>query len=415
MNSYKQIILVILLASLLVSLPACSFGPQPAVRPTDTPAYLPGAISTSLPPTAVFTPTLAPTATLVLSSPTLPAATPSAAYPPEGYGPANFPLNVDPLTGLNVPDPVLLDRRPMIIKVENLPRENRPQWGLSFADLVYEYYTEFGTTRFAPVFYGKDADKVGPIRSARFFDINLIRMYKAVFAFGSAYEGVMDRLLGSEFANRLVLEGENRCPPMCRFEPEGRNLLLSNTAELSKYATRVGIDNTRQKLDGMFFQLQPPAQGQALNRVFVRFSGSIYNRWDYDPISGRYLRFVDTQDDVDRVNEVYTQLTDKLTNQPIAADNLVVLLAKYNYVVKTADSEVLDMDFTGSGPAYLFRDGQAYEATWKRPAQDSVLSLAGSDGKPLAFKPGSTWFEVMGTTTRLDKKADNWRFSFSIP
>jgi hypothetical protein len=411
MRIAKNILVIIWLAGLT----ACSFSPQPVSLPTISPTPLPGVTTTSPPPTAVLTSTQALTATPVPTPTAQPTAVSTPAYPLDGYGPTNFPANVDPLTGLAVTDPALVNRRPMIIKVENLPRENRPQWGLSFADLIYEYYTEFGTTRFAPVFYGKDAEKVGPIRSARFFDVNLIRMYKTVFAFGSAYEGVMDRLLGSEFANRLVLEGENRCPPMCRFEPEGRNLLMSNTADLSQYASRVGIDNSRQNLDGMLFQLQPPAQGQALNQVFVRFSGSIYNRWDYDPASGRYLRFVDTQDDVDRVNEVYVQLTDKQTNQPIAADNLVVLLVKYSYVVKTDVSEVLDMDFTGSGPAYLFRDGQAYEVTWQRPAQDSVLSLAGPDGKPVAFKPGTTWFEVMGTTTRLDKKADNWRFSFSIP
>ena len=122
-------------------------------------------------------------------------------YPPEGYGPANFPANVDPLTGLPVSDPALLQRRPMLIKVSNLPRNVRPQWGLSLADLIFEYYTEEGSTRFAAIFYSKDASMVGPIRSGRFIDGDLVQGYKAVFAFGSAYVAEMQRFQHGRLRN----------------------------------------------------------------------------------------------------------------------------------------------------------------------------------------------------------------------
>ena len=209
-------------------------------------------------------------------------------------------------------DLTLLDRRPIVIKVENLPREHRPQYGLSLADLVYEYYTEQGGTRFAAVFYGQDANKVGPIRSGRFFDVNVVQMYRGIFIFGSAYSAVWNRFVNSDFADRLVLENDFSCPALCRFEPNGRDLLVANTTEMAKYVKTRAVDNSRQVLDGMFFQQQPPANGDLANQVYVRYSGAIYNRWDYDPASGRYLRFEDTQNDIDRKNEVYAQLTDQL-------------------------------------------------------------------------------------------------------
>ena len=81
------------------------------------------------PAASVPTPTETPTATA--ASTPVPTATatlePTASYPPEGYGPSNFPSDVDPLTGLSVANPALLDRRPMVIKVSNLPRDVRPQ------------------------------------------------------------------------------------------------------------------------------------------------------------------------------------------------------------------------------------------------------------------------------------------------
>jgi hypothetical protein len=334
--------------------------------------------------------------------------------PAQGYGPTNFPDGIDPLTGLKVADPALLNRRPMLIKVTNLPRESRPQWGLTQADLVYEYYTELGSTRFAALYYGQDATQVGPIRSARFFDENLVSMYKAIFAFGSAYDAVYQDLFNQTYANRLILEGPAPCPPMCRVDPQGANYLVTNTSELSKYATAKGI-NQKPNLDGMFFQAQAPANGQPLTQIFTRFSGAIYNRWDYDAASGTYRRFVDSQDDVDRNNEVYVQLVDKNNNLPIAADNLVVLEMQYQYYVKTSTSEVFKMNFTGSGTAYAFRDGKAYQLKWVRNNALDVVTLTNADGSPYAFKPGNTWFEVMGAATGLAKQTSNWRFTFSIP
>ena len=66
----------------------------------------------------------------------------------------------------------------------------------------------------------------------------------------------------------------------------------------------VVYDNSIQPLDGMKFDLQLPI-GKPAGQIFARYSRAIYNRWDYDPESGRYLRFVDAQDDVNRNYEVY--------------------------------------------------------------------------------------------------------------
>ena len=213
----KRLLFGILSLSLVLA--AC--GSAPTAAPT-----VPAATATPPPPTA--TPLPSATAT------TAPTQTPS--YPPEGYGPSNFPSDVDPLTGLPVTDPSLLDRRPMLIKVQNIPRSSRPQWGLSFADLVFEYYTEEGATRFAPIFLGSNADIVGPIRSGRFIDAQLVNGYKAMFAFGYAYVAEMQRFQHADFADRLVVPGSST--PFTRYEPNGNNYLVINTADLNAYTTQ---------------------------------------------------------------------------------------------------------------------------------------------------------------------------------
>jgi len=380
-----------LFASLSVLLAACSLA-GPLGNPTPT-ATLPASVPL---PQQTLTPL--PSAT----------AAPSPTPPVTDYGPANFPAGVDPLTGLTVPNPALLDRRPMLIKVSNLPRNVRPQWGLSLADIVFEYYTEEGSTRFAALFYGNNADMVGPIRSGRFIDADLVRGYKAVFAFGSAYVAEMDRFLNSEFANRLVIEGPNT--PLKRYDPNGMNDLVVNTADLSAYLTAQGVENGRQDLDGMTFKALSPEGGQPGTQISLRYSGSIYNRWDYDPTSGTYLRFADTADDMDRNNPQYAQSSDRLTGKPLAFDNVVVLFVTH----ETYAPNIYDILFSGSGDGFAFRDGLVYKIKWQRNETD-VVSLLNPDGSAFPFKPGTTWFEIMGVSSTVTQTAQGYEFLHLMP
>ena len=80
-------------------------------------------------PTATATASPLPTNNPLPTETSTPVPTPTLSYPAEGTGPSNFPLNVDPLTGVEVTDPTLLDRRPMLIKVSNIPRYNPPAMG----------------------------------------------------------------------------------------------------------------------------------------------------------------------------------------------------------------------------------------------------------------------------------------------
>lgn len=406
----KKALLSLFVLVLLTGLAACQTAtPQPTAQPTQGIDLAATATRKALDtPFVPVTNTPAPTATET------PAATPipTRDYPPEGYGPSNFPADVNPLTGLKVEDPQILNRRPILIKVQNLPREDRPQSGLSRADIVYEFYTEYGTTRFAALFYGQDAEQVMPIRSARYSDVNLIRMYKPIFVFGYAYAPVFQRLVNSEFSSRLVLESGASCPAVCRVDPRGKNYLAANTIELQNLIKARGIDNTRPNLDGMVFNYTVPEGGKPAQQVYVRFSAAIYNRWDYDAASGRYLRFSETRNDPNGNAPDYAPLTDALTKQQIAADNLVIIQVRHNEVDPRPDVEVLDMSILGNGPAYLFRDGQMFEVKWQRLTENDLLTLVDAEGKPVAFKPGQTWFEVMTVNTTLTQEGAVWRFRF---
>jgi hypothetical protein len=69
--------------------------------------------------------------------------------------------------------------------------------------------------------------------------------------------------------------------------------LLGGTNEIRASAESNGVNNSRQDLEGMFFQLQPPSGGNPASEVTTRFSIDSYNRWEYDEASEKYLRLQD--------------------------------------------------------------------------------------------------------------------------
>jgi hypothetical protein len=68
---------------------------------------------------------------------------------------------INPLTGLKVNDPQILNRKPVMVKVSNFPRNGRPHAGLSFADIVFDYDITNGQNRFLALYYGQDCPKIG--------------------------------------------------------------------------------------------------------------------------------------------------------------------------------------------------------------------------------------------------------------
>ena len=347
--------------------------------------------------------------------------------PYESIGPTYFLPWINPLTGLQVENTALLERRPMAIKVTNYPRGTRPPSGLAFADVVYEYYTERHITRYIAIYYGQDADRVGPIRSGRLFDEHIFNMYDASFAFGYADALLMERWReqGPETELRFALEGKvdhlYDCVPgisysLCRDRSlQTYNNLFAATAALNVAVEAKGLPNIRPDLTGLRFAHRPPEGGFSAERLYFRYSVVIYNRWDYSEASGQYLRYQETQSAVDVAGERFAPLREATTGQHLAADNVVALVVPHRYFMKTEKTEIIQVDFVGVGDAVVFRDGLAYPARWLRPTEGGIVQLFTPDGEPFPLKPGQTWYQVVSLETEYGQDGNQWRFNFSPP
>ncbi|MCJ7694648.1 MAG: DUF3048 domain-containing protein, partial [Anaerolineaceae bacterium] len=184
MKSRYLLLSILVLSSLILG--ACNPTQVDSLAQTAVAQTLTAIADITLEPEPTLTPTSEPTATNT--------STPEPIQEIVASGPTDFPADVNPLTGLKVADPSLLDRRPVLIKVANFPASGRPHAGLSSADIVFEYYIGEGLNRFMALYYGQDSEQIGPIRSGRLVDPQLTLMYGGVLGFKGADAKVFSRI-----------------------------------------------------------------------------------------------------------------------------------------------------------------------------------------------------------------------------
>jgi hypothetical protein len=354
-------------------------------------------------------------------TPLPPAEVVAGSLPVDSFIPTVVVLPIlNPLTGLSPTDPAFLERRPLAIKVANYPRYIRPQSGLTSADHVYEYYIEGGLTRFIAVFYGNNSEWVGPVRSGRYFDENIQRMYQAFLVFKFADPRVLDHFKFSDFSDFIVVPSNGSCPPF-KLMPTRHIEVYNNsyfyTPEWDDCVAKNNLNNDRPStIRGSYFNEAIPLSELDANQIYTYYSEYSYHYWSYIPETQQYVRFQETNDIHNGKPEKYEQLVDQVTSTPVHASNVVVLLASHTFAnTFDQEDEVFQIDLTGTGEAYVFRDGVGFVAQWRRTNENQPVTLTTANGSAIHLRPGITFYEVIGARSYVDQDAGEWHFHHDTP
>ncbi|HVM67463.1 MAG TPA: DUF3048 domain-containing protein, partial [Acidimicrobiales bacterium] len=212
-----------------------------------------------------------------------------------------------PLTGLPSNGSANAGRPALSIKVDNAPSA-RPQAGLQQADLVTEELVEGGLTRFFATYQSQDAAEVGPVRSARPVDADLLNeLGGGIFAYSGAAAGEIAPVRARSGAVLL----DAGAVPDGFFRARGRaapSNLFTSTATLYRLGTRPGMAPP----PALFAYSSADPVGTPAGNVTLRFSGMSVVSWRA-LVSGQYERDQNGAPDND------------LNGQPLTADNVVVL------------------------------------------------------------------------------------------
>ena len=421
---YRLAVLIVVALTLAVAAQATTnASPEyaPGPPPTNTPRPHPPATNTPR-PTRTTPPTRTPTDTLTPSN------TPSPT--PIPIGPYTYPDNINSLTGLPFPDDAARNRRNLIVKVSNFTPVVRPQSGLSNADIVYEYEVEGGVTRFAAIYRSQGSDHVGSIRSGRLLDMELVISYNALLAYSGSNDPIKNMILNGSCIKpsdgwrvpctsdptlihaqtwryqALTPQFGDNCPPFCRFPRPGlafEHTLFGNTFQMWDLATKRGV-NTPLQSKGLAFTDTPDGGGKTANDIYIKWYSGQDARWQYNADDGLYYRW----------NSGLPHM-DANTGKQLTADNVVIMQADHvnrpDIYESETGSPAVQIDLWGADKAWVFRDGQWYQGTWRRDHDKGGLFLFYNDNKtPIDLKPGNTWFEIvrpnMFNVTVSDQYAD---------
>jgi hypothetical protein len=359
------------------------------VAPAPSPT---GAATITASATQTLQPTNSPRPTRTTRPTRTPTQTPTL-WPGSGpIGGPDFPPDVNPLTGLKVSDPAVLERAPLAIKVSNAPPSVRPQAGLDKADLIFEHYAEGGVTRLTAVFLGQTPTMVGSVRSGRLIDLEIPAMFKALFAFSGTSAGVAETYRKSDlWPDQLARPGTAGGAFYRRDLPKAwEHTLFINPITLWEEAERRGL-NERKDLRGMSFNNNPPSGGAAAEEVSILYrAAQNHVQWVYDRSQKRFYRW-----------QGGTPHTEEISGSQLSAANVIVVSA--NHVETTIVEDTwggghwsIEVQIWGEGPVSIFRDGLTYDGIWRRYDRHEPLSFWTQDGtQRIPLKPGNSWLQMV--------------------
>jgi len=271
-----------------------------------------------------------------------------------------------------------VDGQILVVKIDDTNMAH-PQIGLEDADVVYIEQVEGGLTRLAAVFASKIPVRVGPVRSARISDIDILSQYGRV-AF--AYSGAQRKLLPVIAAANLEDLGAQH---------ESSKIFTTDPNRVAPYAMVLRADLLMQKIVDENLQVDSaksvgfvfgdnPKGGIPTQKVVINWPAATYSA-EWSEKESRWL----------------LSHNGKLN----VADSGVVLGATTLVIqmVKISPSEYGDKfggvtplsETIGTGKAYVLRNGELFTTTWNRAFADSGTTFTLPDGSSMNFAPGHLW------------------------
>ncbi|MCE9621247.1 MAG: DUF3048 domain-containing protein [Actinomycetia bacterium] len=287
------------------------------------------------------------------------------------------PVPVYPLTGLPITDEAAAARPALVVKIDNHSRA-RPQSGLNEADIVFEEIVE-AQTRFAAVFQSQGSDPVGPIRSGRAQDIDLLgSLNHPLFVWSGGNRGVTKAIEASDFVDLSAQHNEVYGPGgFYRSKERGSpHNLYAQTSMLWTLAPAGAAPPPQQFT---YLAAGVAAVGEAAAGVDLVMDGLDVG-WRFDAATGRYLRTTEGEPHLDAA-----------TGQ-ISSANVIVMVVEYFPKPSAAGSP--QAITTGFWDVLVFTGGVLVRGTWSRPDRLSPIVLTDTNGQPIALTPGNTWVEL---------------------
>lgn len=257
----------------------------------------------------------------------------------------------------------------------------RPQSGISLADIVYEIAVDsWQISRFLGIFSSTFPTKVGPVRSARFPFVRVIREWGIAFTHYGAGNGGLGNVLPLIAETKFPVRFDGHTNVNAQyFSRDPARVAPHNAYWNAKDALTLipSIDIARHFL----FDKNAFYNTETITTLSLRYSSDNRVKYTYLPAEHRYSR---------SINDM--PMMDAYTDKQVKVTNIIIQHAPHHAVESVS---YIIVEFEGSGVAEYFIDGTYVKGTWKKPVEGKPTTFYDNKGEEIKLLPGNTWIQVV--------------------
>lgn len=285
--------------------------------------------------------------------------------------------SVAALTGLEI-ESGSLAQPALSAKIDNHPSA-RPQVGLDAADIVFEELVEGGMTRYIAVWHSTVPAEIGPVRSVRPMDPEIVSPFGGIFAYSGGQVRFIQMMQAAPVYNAIHGQPDTEATfyrTSAKVAPH--NVLVKAPELIAEHLDRPAPApqfDYAATLDVATAVLA----GQSLVSVNTRFSGFSSPTWEWDGTQGKFLRF-QTNGAADSAS----------SGNQIAADNVVVLFVGIDII-----EDIPTTRLVSQGKGWIASGGSIIEINWIKATPESRIVLSTLNGEDVLLARGQTWLELL--------------------
>jgi Protein of unknown function (DUF3048) N-terminal domain/Protein of unknown function (DUF3048) C-terminal domain len=287
-----------------------------------------------------------------------------------------------PLTGLPPTKGQNINRPALAVKIDNVDGA-LPQSGLNSADVVFEELVEGGLTRLMAIFQCSSTGTVGPIRSARISDANILALlHGSILGFSGANPKDLPPIVAHSHA---VLIAQGALPQY--FYRSTVHAAPHNVYSSTKQLVHAGKSRRHSLHAPKPLFTYGPILPVARPARHVSLTWSYATSADWTWAKTQWLRTQNGSPDV------------VASGGQVHATNVVVLSVK---IASTGLRDVLGNpspeDVTvGHNKVWVMRNGKIIRGTWTRKTIGAPFVFRSKFGHVITLAPGRTWVELLPT------------------
>lgn len=295
-------------------------------------------------------------------------------------------LNYNELTGEWSAD--FVSKRPVACMINNI-KEALPSASTKQADIIYECMVEGGITRIMPIFSSYDGiEKLGSVRSARHYYINIANEYDAIYVhYGQSKPA-------KKILDKKVIDNMNGMTYDAGFYRESTRVAPHNAYTTGERIVK-GIEDLGYSADYpadhekvLSFNEEDTDLNNAADAKTIHVNFSNYSKpyFVYNEEKKLYDRYEYGEPQIDEL----AAEDDNILN----FKNVIIMVSSYECI--NPENDLQELKQVGEGKGYYCTNGKYIPITWKKESKELKTQYYTEDGQELLLNPGKTWISIIG-------------------